>query len=78
MRTVFLAVYHPYSSRNVLSNGMVENLIAQKDIRVVVFCQAIKKDFFVANYSQDRIIIESFSDDRKTFFSSVSSTFFTN
>jgi len=75
MRTVFLAVYHPYSSRNVLSNGMVENLIAQKDIRVVVFCQAIKKDFFVANYSQDRIIIESFSDDRKTFFSSVSMFF---
>ena len=75
MKTVFLSVYHPYSSRNVLSNGVVNNLVTQKDVRVVVFCQAIKKDFFIANYSQDRIIIESFPDDRLTFFSPISMFF---
>lgn len=67
MKTIFLTVYHPYASRNVLSNGAVLALADKPGVRIIIFCPQNKKEFFSKNYGRANVIVEAIDNELVTF-----------
>lgn len=58
MKTIFLSAFHPYTSRNILSTDALAELAKQRDLWIVVFVHANKKEYITKLFGAPHVIIE--------------------
>lgn len=58
MKTIFISSFHQLISRNILSTPLLDYLSRSNDIRIVLFVQEDKRDFFQREFGADHILIE--------------------
>ncbi|MBU3926054.1 CDP-glycerol glycerophosphotransferase family protein [Patescibacteria group bacterium] len=61
MRTIFITSFHGLVSR-VLQSGLLDLLKKDEELRIVILVPDFKKDYFIKNFSDKSIIIESVSE----------------
>lgn len=64
-KTIFVSVFYPFISRNILNTGVLEELLKGGN-RIVIFVQPQKEDFYKKSYSNPQISVESFDLERST------------
>ncbi len=63
MKTIFVSSFHPYTSRNILSTDAYRHLIGEKNLRVVLFVHARKKDFIERMFGASYVVVEGIALD---------------
>ena len=63
MRTIFIASFHPYTARNILSTKAFGLLADRADLRLVIFCPGYKKEYFGMRFGGANVIIEGVDFD---------------
>lgn len=58
MKTIFISSFHPYTSRNILSTDAYRLLRGEKDLRIVLFVHAQKKEFIARMFGAMNVIVE--------------------
>lgn len=65
MKTIFITSFHPLISRNILlNNGFFNTLLADNQIRLVIFCPDYKQSYFERNFKENNVIIEGVKSER--------------
>src|SRR3989344_9072142 len=62
MKTIFLPISSRMIARNILRTGVLHHLLAQKDIRVIIFTQSFKISGYEKEFNADNIIFEGIDD----------------
>ena len=60
MTTVFITAFQNMVTKNILNTRVFSDLL-KKDIRIVIFCQSEKVEFFQGMFNQPNIIIKGIS-----------------
>ena len=60
MKTIFISVYHPLISRNILNTGVLEAILNQQDNKVVLLVPFAKIDYYRSIYGTNNVFIEPF------------------
>ncbi len=73
MKTIFISSFHPYISRNILATDAFSILVAEPNVRIVLFTFEYKKDYFQKKFGHSNVIIEGIQlpPPSKKFFSLV-------
>lgn len=64
MKTIFITSFNPFVTRNILFTDVFRIVKNAPDIRVVIFCQDYKKDYFLEHFRGNNILIEGISSQR--------------
>ena len=62
-KTIFIASFHPYISRNIFHTRAFELLSANQDLRIVIFVPRYKREYFEMNFGRSNVIIEGVDFD---------------
>jgi len=58
MKTLFITSFHSFISKNILNTDVLKSLRGAQDLRVVIFVQKNKKEFFERHYGSGNVIVE--------------------
>ena len=58
MKTIFISSFHPYISRNILSTEAFSALLADPDLRVVLFVPSYKISYFRRMFAYPNLVVE--------------------
>lgn len=62
MKTIFLTITNGTVARNILRTGVLKNLLAEEQNRIVLLIPDKVEDYFMKEFSHERVIFERISD----------------
>ena len=61
VKTIFLPIFHGHIARNTLLTDISKYLKAEKDLKIVILCPDIKKDYYEKNFGGGNFVFEGVS-----------------
>jgi len=58
MKTLFITSFHSFISKNILNTDVLRTLRDERDLRIVIFVQNHKAEFFRKNYAGGNVVVE--------------------